>query len=565
MIEYQDLINGPSLYSDRFDFKLIPGNVTGGSLATPGAKVLTIRPVPMGVNGTNTDYYLRISGGTGTAETVLVTGGTCVAGASVGTIEFTTVNSHTGSWGITSATAGIQEAVNSLPTITGGTVWIPHGTHNTYATVMVTGNYVTINGQGSASRIQANHNTGSVFYLSALGNAPGGPDGWQNTIKQLYIKGPASPGSLTAIRVRGQLVCRIIDNDIDGVFRGIWINDVPGDVPYGVTSAIFIQRNSILSTPANGRAITVYGGADHFIINNHMATGSANTVGFYLEASVGTKIIANEVYGFTVALLMIPDSGNFCSAIESIGNWYDSSQDDGVKLFPVGTGQICEIRFTDDRIAGSVGNGMAIFGTTANVLGVVISECLVSFNHGQGILYLGGTDVELNGCHVFANSYVSPGTNHGLNIAAGAGNIRVHGGTYAQSAPLPGSAPANTQGYGILIQAGAGDNIMIESAVVTPNIAGGISNGATGTSNVIRGNLGYNPIGQSSISVGSSPYTYTAGASPETVYIRGGTVSDVKVGGTTVATASPVSLTLYPNQAITVTYSVLPTMVADRQ
>ncbi len=80
----------------------------------------------------------------------------------------------------------------------------------------------------------------------------------------------------------------------------------------------------------------------------------------------------------------------------------------------------------------------------------------------------------------------------------------------------------------------------------------------------VRGNAGYNPIGQASISVTASPFTYTAGNSPEDVFINGGTVSSIVKGSTTLASASPSVVHLEPNQAVVVTYSSAPTMAADK-
>src|SRR5215472_3634692 len=56
----------------------------GGALGI-GNNVITLAPVPAGVNGTNSNHYLYISGGTGAAEAVLITGGTAVSGAASGT------------------------------------------------------------------------------------------------------------------------------------------------------------------------------------------------------------------------------------------------------------------------------------------------------------------------------------------------------------------------------------------------------------------------------------------------------------------------------------------------
>ena len=118
-------INGV-LASTAFDWSQSPG----GALAI-GPNTVTLAPCPSGVSGTNTNHYLYISGGVGTAEAVLITGGTCTSGGASGTIEFTAANSHSGAWQISSATDGVQEAINSLPVGTdngsGGHVLLPPG------------------------------------------------------------------------------------------------------------------------------------------------------------------------------------------------------------------------------------------------------------------------------------------------------------------------------------------------------------------------------------------------------------------------------------------------------
>lgn len=81
---------------------------------------------------------------------------------------------------------------------------------------------------------------------------------------------------------------------------------------------------------------------------------------------------------------------------------------------------------------------------------------------------------------------------------------------------------------------------------------------------VIDDNEGYNPIGISAPSVGTSPYTYTAGNTKETVYISGGTVSSVVKGSITLYTSTNCSVLLMPNESIVVTYTVAPYIYAQR-
>ena len=132
----------------------------------------------------------------------------------------------------------------------------------------------------------------------------------------------------------------------------------------------------------------------------------------------------------------------------------------------------------------------------------------------------------------------------------------------------------NIEGNTLTAFSAAGTGITVGAAsqrgVVSGNIVQtyttGISN-LSGTANfVIRDNIGYNPVGPASISVGASPFIYTAGASPETVYVSGGTVSSVtfdKNGGTltTIAcSASPCVVELGPFEQSKVTYTAAPTM-----
>lgn len=92
-----------------------PSQAPGGSLTGGVGASATLTPCPLGVNGSDTTHYVYVSGGTGTAEAVLITGGSCTSGLSTGTLTFTPANNHSGAWTITSATGGVQEAVCYLP------------------------------------------------------------------------------------------------------------------------------------------------------------------------------------------------------------------------------------------------------------------------------------------------------------------------------------------------------------------------------------------------------------------------------------------------------------------
>jgi hypothetical protein len=121
---------------------------------------------------------------------------------------------------------------------------------------------------------------------------------------------------------------------------------------------------------------------------------------------------------------------------------------------------------------------------------------------------------------------------------------------------------------GILLQSGS-SGVSIQGNTIN-NAAGHgntlISNFSSSITNVIVNNPGYNPVGASGISVGASPFVYTAGASAETIYIWGGVVSSITFDrnggalGVVASASSPCTVELGPWEQVKVTYSSIPNM-----
>jgi hypothetical protein len=90
------------------------GSLTAGTQAT-----VTLTPCPTGVDTSGYSMYYIYLSVQGTPEPAMVTGGTCVEGLASGTIVFTPTYSHSAGYKISSASGGIQEAINDacgLPT-----------------------------------------------------------------------------------------------------------------------------------------------------------------------------------------------------------------------------------------------------------------------------------------------------------------------------------------------------------------------------------------------------------------------------------------------------------------
>lgn len=147
------------------------GTMTGGSSTTA-----TLTPVPLGVNGADVGHRIYISGGTGTAEAVLITGGTAVSGASSGTLTFTPANSHSGAWKLGSATDGVAEVIYAAAGAGNAEVCLAGGGYTFHAKLTTppyaNGN-ITLRGSGIATTYIAraqDYPTGDLIYFEPTGS-----------------------------------------------------------------------------------------------------------------------------------------------------------------------------------------------------------------------------------------------------------------------------------------------------------------------------------------------------------------------------------------------------------
>jgi len=126
------------------------------SLVSPGKNSVTLSSCPPGVTGTEAAYYVYISG-TGNAEAVRVTGGTCNGNGHPGTLEFTTSNSHSSGYFISSASSGVQEASiaaryipsNPKGVTQSGRVVIPPGEYDVFAPISIRASSQTVDFGGA--------------------------------------------------------------------------------------------------------------------------------------------------------------------------------------------------------------------------------------------------------------------------------------------------------------------------------------------------------------------------------------------------------------------------------
>jgi len=183
---------------------------------------------------------------------------------------------------------------------------------------------------------------------------------------------------------------------------------------------------------------------------------------------------------------------------------------------------------------------------------------------GNGTITLSGQG------HIVSNNIVPTG------YFSGDTGIRVVGRDMVISNNKIFNVSGSSNCYGIIESNWGGDYIPYNNTIKDNRISGSFVKAISfsGLSNQLcRDNRGYNPLGVIANPVTStsivdsgtdsivSATTYTNIQSPKTIYIRGGTVSDVKIGGTTVYVATNCSVYLEPLETFSVTWSSAPTIV----
>ena len=536
----------PFLVSSNFIFS---PQTPGGTLAA-GNNVITLSPVPKGINGSDTNHYVYISGGAGTAEPALITGGSATSGSASGTLIINCANAHSGAWTIQSATAGIQEAITQLGA-NGGMIMVPAGNWTIYATITVPGGNASIIGSNTKGTTLTTVYTGGPLF-----SYPNAKD--QNRLTDLCLVGPAT-GSMYAVSLVNQAYFTMERVQIASFPNGISNT--------GNTLCQLSRFCDLIITNITGNGVyintTIDGGTFDTITLGAQASATSS-IGFRVDATQGLRLRNVYTNQLGAGIALAPAAGQLVSIIEAWNAYFDGTFTStatgiGISFQPAG-GTINSLMFYG---GGGFGFGWGVYAQgTGAVTDVLFDGMGFQGNAKAGASLDGLSGVTIKNV-VFSNCFAEANNSSNSNFPglylANLSQVSVRGGVYAAGAYNNG---VNTQYSGIQIGGGTTD-LLISGPVVAPNTTAPIIVGGANTRLQIRDALGYNAVGQAPITVGASPFSYTTGYSVEVVYIYGGTVSNIKIGATTVATASPATLALSPNETITVTYSAAPTMVKD--
>ncbi len=446
--------------------------------------------------------------------------------------------------GTTDDTAAIQAALNSVSF--GGNVQLTSGTYKITSISIPDG--VRLVGQNPyGSVLLTSSATGNVVLL-----------GVSSGIESLKIASSVSrtSGAHVNILENGSVV---LDCELSGYYIGINVGSVVGSkLPVG--AQLESLRFTSPATVAGGGAIN----ADNFsnlVITDVIASGSnaGPWPDFGVKVNNGDTLFMDSVnitlHG--VALSISTAASLNCYAFMASNCAFDSAKNNAsgtavssAVITP--SGGVYDTQFVNCWF----GLSQAKFGCFVEasgggtVDGLDFGNCQFVDNGDSGLLVNGTAckNVTVTGGHSSSNADAGLRFNNCSDfVVTGhrAGNIAARG-------------PNN---YGIKLD-GTCDTFQVTGNDVTGNTTGGLIDNASGTTScLVAANTGYNFQAIAGQTVGASPWTFTNGHTQTTLYILGGTVSDIKQSGQTIQNTTGATLYLAPNDTAQITYSVLPTVL----
>lgn len=340
------------------------------------------------------------------------------------------------------------------------------------------------------------------------------------------------------------------------------------------TFGIFWEGGFALTTPSLGHVAV----SANVIYN----TGLANTTQSACIGDAGGEYVdvsGNDCYsigGGTQAAGIVVNGGtlNQTGAYGQHGNFSSNSitgyQTGIALLLGSPTGASGANHMTVEMVANNVQRSTNSCYTIQSPATGSLDTVNISANTGTGcgtagIIISGSSTATLikMSANILTNNGVVTGTTTakaGIAINGNASNIQI-------TDNILGDNGTGTQKYGISFLAGfTVSDFQITANKFTGNATAPINFSSTPTASEISNNMGYNPVGSGATTPGASPWTYTAGLTPEVLYVYGATTVSATVGGNTVCSGTTAcGITLAPNQATVVTYTGSPSATADKK
>lgn len=501
-------------------------------------------------------------------------------------------------------TSAIQKTIDYAASLVaaapnrGAVVVVPPGQYLVSGTLTITSSRIAIRGAGSFhSQIVRNTNYGPTIKVQSH------TAGTLNLLERIEISGlslyhdvgPAVAMVDDHIRMVGVTHGRLLDLDIDNGAYGISLYgcvdteirsaDIIGSFTTGANNSVAGLSLYHLATNPDGYAVgSLVTLPTQVSVSDCEIFGPLNTGWKY-----GVLINAAEDITFSNCYLgnakfynaYIQQTAHNDMILEvafSNGTYIDGSGADSVRIdgsLGNGSGYIGTVSFNGCDIKGqggqTPGNGIFVDGTARGgaysqaCRNLRINGCRIGDYNNNGIWIVGCVNAVIDGNQIAGNNYNNSAGGRGILIGAAANRVAITGGRIGG---LPEGNGTSLQTYGIELVAGATE-IMIDGVDVRGNTTGGILDGtATPTTSPPTKRITNCPGFRDGAAVPGSPTVpastvtqYNPFGSPCWLSIFSGTVSDIKLNGQTVASATGWQGYVGPDSRVTITYTVAPSWV----
>jgi hypothetical protein len=450
----------------------------------------------------------------------------------------------------------LNEAFDAMATNGRGRLRLPYGNYLVSDSLVVAGNNISIDGEGWGTVITASGDFGNVLDVGdQAGTAALANFSLRNL--QFSMSGVVTNGS----QIHMDAVTSFIVENVRILNGHIGISLLGCDQGhFDNVYALFNSSNGgstagqkyLYIAPTANTGKGAHGG-DLFFNNINLRGGSTNRAetGVHITAVDGA-FFNNFHVGSTTGhnLLINPNTATKCTGILFGANtWFDLCSGINIQIAGQTPTLHGDFRFIGSKIlgAGTGQHGVVLSNSDAEKIvfdGVEITD----FDyHGIDIRSDFTGEITILNSTILDCADFGSGAANGINLI-GDCTATIRGNTVRGA--------NHAEGIGI---SGAKTNCTIDDNILDGNIAP--MSALTGTNISQKNNRGYNPQGSTSISVGASPYTYTNtyGSNME-VFIQAGTVSGIAKNGSNISNMQSGSLILCPNESVTVTYSVAPSM-----
>jgi hypothetical protein len=503
-------LGGP-LVSSHYDFT---PQSPGVSLSAGVGASVTLAPVPVGVNGSDVGHYLYLSSGYGTAEAVLITGGSAVSGGTTGTITFTPAYSHSGSWTISSATGGVQEALicglasSSVVLKISGSMTFYAGVTIPLVTVYRS---VVIQGDGISGTTINRSSSSPSGYLFTIDQSSGTPASC--TFRDFGIFSAPYVGSFenTSGGAFKFKKCTSFQHTIDHVSIMNPYNGIEIDSSFSIRllnfyigwTTYYLNNYSphcgvIINTTSGGSKPSGIFMSDGYIYGDLSASNKV-TSAIIMNSADGILIencyIGQTDYGMTI----YPGGNSFVDDVYISNSIFDGFNSAAVSLNGGANSLVTQFRIANSHLCNwSAASPPSPGKHIINVIGSVVRDfqivgCNIFGAPASGIFVYQGTLLEGG---LIANNQIwgyDIDNNYGAGIClqSGVKNVSIIGNQIGNE--LTNCSWA-TQRYGILLSGSASSNLIVKDNSLIGNVIPILVDTAYPTTSIISDNLGVDEI-----------------------------------------------------------------------